>query len=30
VDSRAILVTFAYTFGGSFKEKLMENTFSND
>jgi hypothetical protein len=24
------LVTFAYTFGTSFKEKLMENQFKND
>jgi outer membrane receptor protein involved in Fe transport len=30
VDTRAILLTFAYTFGTSFKEKLMENKFSND
>jgi outer membrane receptor protein involved in Fe transport len=30
VDSRAILLTFAYTFGTSFKEKLMENKFSNE
>jgi outer membrane receptor protein involved in Fe transport len=30
VDSRAILLTFAYTFGTKFKEKLMENKFSND
>jgi hypothetical protein len=29
-DTRAILVTFAYTFGTSFKEKLMENQFKND
>ncbi len=29
-DTRALLVTFAYTFGASFKEKLMENSFSND
>lgn len=29
-DTRAILLTFAYTFGTSFKEKLMENTFTND
>lgn len=29
-DTRALLITFAYTFGTSFKEKLMENTFSND
>jgi hypothetical protein len=30
VDTRALQVTFAYTFGATFKEKLMENTFSND
>jgi outer membrane receptor protein involved in Fe transport len=30
VDTRAILLTFAYTFGTKFKEKLMENKFSND
>jgi outer membrane receptor protein involved in Fe transport len=30
VDSRAILLTFAYTFKGGFKDKLMENKFSND
>ena len=30
VDSRAILITFAYTFGTSFKEKLLDNKFSND
>ncbi|RTL60476.1 MAG: TonB-dependent receptor [Sphingobacteriales bacterium] len=30
VDSRAIVVTFAYTFGTSFKEKLLENKYSND
>jgi outer membrane receptor protein involved in Fe transport len=29
-DTRAVLLTFAYTFGTSFKEKLMENKFSND
>ncbi|MGE5106794.1 MAG: outer membrane beta-barrel protein, partial [Sphingobacteriales bacterium] len=29
-DTRAILITFAYTFGTSFKEKLMENNFTND
>jgi hypothetical protein len=29
-DTRAILVTFAYTFGTIFKEKLMENQFKND
>lgn len=30
VDSRAVLLTFAFTFGTSFKEKLLENKFSND
>lgn len=30
VDSRALLITYAYTFGTSFKEKLLENKFSND
>ncbi|MBI2730238.1 MAG: TonB-dependent receptor [Sphingobacteriales bacterium] len=30
VDSRAIVITFAYTFGTSFKEKLLENKYSND
>lgn len=30
VDTRAVLLTFAYTFGTTFKEKLMENKFSND
>ena len=30
VDARAILITFAHTFGTSFKEKLLENKFSND
>ncbi len=30
VDTRAILLTFGYTFGATFKEKLMENTFTND
>jgi outer membrane receptor protein involved in Fe transport len=30
LDTRAIMVTFGYTFGGSFKEKLMENRFKND
>ena len=30
VDSRAVLLTFAYTFGTSFKEKLLENKYSND
>lgn len=30
VDTRAVLLTLAYTFGTTFKEKLMENKFSND
>jgi outer membrane receptor protein involved in Fe transport len=30
VDSRAIVLTFAYTFGTSFREKMMENKFSNE
>jgi outer membrane receptor protein involved in Fe transport len=30
VDTRAILLTFAYTFNNSFKESLMKNQFSND
>lgn len=30
VDSRAVLLTFAYTFGTTFKEKLMENKFTNE
>ncbi len=30
VDTRAVLLTIAYTFGTTFKEKLMENKFSND
>jgi outer membrane receptor protein involved in Fe transport len=30
VDTRAVLVTFVCTFGGIFKEKLLENKFSND
>ena len=30
IDTRAVLLTFAYTFGTSFKEKLMENKFLND
>ncbi len=29
-DTRAIMLTFGYTFGTSFKEKLMENKFQND
>ena len=30
VDSRAVVLTFAYTFGTSFREKMMENKFSNE
>lgn len=30
LDTRAIMVTFGYTFGTSFKENLMENKFKND
>jgi hypothetical protein len=30
IDTRAVLLTFGYTFGSSFKEKLMENKFKND
>ena len=30
VDARAVLITFAHTFGTSFKDKLLENKFSND
>lgn len=30
IDTRAVLLTFAYSFGTSFKEELMENKFSND
>jgi outer membrane receptor protein involved in Fe transport len=30
MDTRAVLLTFAYTFGTKFKETLMENKFSND
>lgn len=29
VDTRAVLLTFAYTFGTKFKAKLMENRFKN-
>ena len=29
-DTRAVMITFGYTFGTSFKEKLMENRFKND
>ena len=30
IDTRAVLVTFAYSFGIKFKEELLENKFSND
>ena len=30
LDTRAIMLTFGYTFNSSFKEKLMENRFKND
>ena len=30
IDTRAIMVTFAYTFGTKFKEEMIENKFSND
>jgi outer membrane receptor protein involved in Fe transport len=30
LDTRAIMLTFGYTFGTSFKENLMENRFKND
>jgi outer membrane receptor protein involved in Fe transport len=30
LDTRAIMATFGYTFGTSFKEKVMENRFRND
>ena len=30
LDTRAVMLTFGYTFGSSFKEKLMENKFKND
>lgn len=30
LDTRALMLTFGYTFSGSFKEKLMENKFQND
>lgn len=30
LDTRAIMLTFGYTFGSSFREKLMENRFKND
>jgi outer membrane receptor protein involved in Fe transport len=30
LDTRAVMLTFGYAFGTSFKEKLMENRFKND
>jgi len=30
LDTRAIMLTFGYTFGTSFKENMMENRFKND
>lgn len=30
IDTRAVLITFGYTFGTSFKENLMDNKFEND
>lgn len=30
LDTRAVMLTFGYTFGSSFREKLMENRFKND
>jgi outer membrane receptor protein involved in Fe transport len=30
LDTRAVMLTFGYTFGTSFKEKLMENRFKNE
>jgi hypothetical protein len=30
IDTRAIIVTFAYSFGSSVKEELLENKFSNE
>lgn len=30
IDSRAIMLTFAYTFNSAFKENLMENKFKNE
>ena len=30
IDTRAVLVTFAYTFGTKVKEEMMENKFSNE
>jgi outer membrane receptor protein involved in Fe transport len=30
LDTRAVMITFGYTFGTSFKENVMENRFKND
>jgi hypothetical protein len=30
IDTRAIMLTFGYTFRSSFKEHLMENKFKNE
>jgi hypothetical protein len=30
IDSRALMLTFAYTFNSAFRETLMENKFKND
>ena len=30
IDSRAIIITFAYSFGTKFKQEMIENKFSND
>jgi outer membrane receptor protein involved in Fe transport len=30
IDTRAIMLTFAYTFGTKFKEEMIENIFTND
>ena len=30
VDTRAVFITFAYSFANIFKESLLENQFSND
>jgi outer membrane receptor protein involved in Fe transport len=30
LDTRALMLTFGYTFGTTFKDKLMENRFKND
>ena len=30
IDTRAVLITFAYSFGTAFKEALLENKFSNE